>query len=65
MKPVIQKEMYYEKIQRITLNAVIWIIDEYRGSAPERSSEPDWNEVCHILCLAGEGGAACNCDLIP
>ncbi|QSV12308.1 hypothetical protein [Kosakonia oryzae] len=35
------------------------------AAPPERSSEPDWNEVCHILCLAGEGGAACNCDLIP
>ena len=26
--------MYYDEIQRITLNAVVWIIDEYRGSAP-------------------------------
>jgi len=35
------------------------------AAPPERSSEPDWNYVCSILCQAGEGGAACNCDRVP
>ncbi|XP_067004428.2 uncharacterized protein [Anabrus simplex] len=26
---------------------------------------PDWPAVCHDLCLNGEGGLACNCDLNP
>lgn len=25
----------------------------------------DWNCVCQIWCSNGDGGAACNCDLLP
>lgn len=31
----------------------------------EQGGQPDWDCMCHILCQAGEGGAACNCDGLP
>ncbi|WP_200551019.1 hypothetical protein [Kosakonia sp. LAM2021] len=31
----------------------------------EVNGEMDWNCMCQILCQAGEGGAACNCDGVP
>ncbi len=29
------------------------------------TTEPDWDYICHVLCGRGEGGLACNCDLLP
>ncbi|ELE9728648.1 hypothetical protein RM407_002296 [Enterobacter kobei] len=31
----------------------------------EVNGEVDWDCMCHILCAAGDGGLACNCDIIP
>lgn len=27
--------------------------------------EVDWDEWCRTQCALGEGGAACNCDILP
>ncbi|XP_030372301.1 uncharacterized protein LOC115622495 [Scaptodrosophila lebanonensis] len=29
------------------------------------ASDPDWNEMCKVLCSTGDGGSLCNCDLTP
>ena len=29
------------------------------------TTEPDWDYICYVLCKRGEGGLACNCDILP
>jgi len=31
----------------------------------ETNGNMDWDCACIILCQAGEGGALCNCDVVP
>lgn len=34
------------------------------GNPPLKPDEKDSN-ICHVLCLSGDGGNACMCDFIP
>ncbi|CAH0551575.1 unnamed protein product [Brassicogethes aeneus] len=35
------------------------------ASGPVKTIGINWNKWCQVMCTNGEGGAACNCDLLP
>lgn len=38
---------------------------EYRVQSAKGDGDVNWDLWCHEQCLDGDGGLACNCDLIP
>ncbi|KAF0295812.1 hypothetical protein FJT64_006692 [Amphibalanus amphitrite] len=36
-----------------------------QGTTSAPGEDPDWDIICYDLCLLGDGGLLCHCDLLP